>query len=143
MRLLFSTIFIVFFSYISVNAQTYDIEMLNKRDDGEKMVFSEDILHVSLGDTVNWLPTSPGHNVEFISAPDMAELPKKPSKVNKEYSYTFTEPGIYFYQCSPHKSMGMIAFVVVDGDTSNIEDIKSTRVFGMSKKKIKELLSNL
>ncbi len=143
MRVLASSLFILFCSCISLNAQTYDIEMLNKRDDGERMVFSQDILYVTSGDTVNWLPTSPGHNVEFIAAPDIAELPKKPSKVNKEYSYTFTEPGIYFYQCSPHKSMGMIAFVVVDKDISNIEDIKSTRVFGKSKKKLEELLSYL
>ena len=89
--------------------------MLNKRDDGEKMVYSEDILYVELNDTVNWLTTSPGHNVEFIGAPESAELPNKPSKVNKEFSYTFDEPGVYLYQCSPHKSMGMIALVIVGG----------------------------
>ena len=117
--------------------------MLNKRDDGEKMVYSTDVLHVNLNDTVTWLPTTKGHNVEFIEAPESADLPKKPSKVNKEFSYTFNEPGIYLYQCSPHKSMGMIALVVVDGNLSNIDDIASTRVVGKSKKKLKELLSSL
>ena len=42
------------------------IDMLNKRDDGQKMVFSQDIAKVSVGDTIKWLPTDKGHNVEFI-----------------------------------------------------------------------------
>ena len=107
------------------------------------MVYSEDILYVDLNDTVNWLTTSPGHNVEFIGAPETADLPKKPSKVNKEFSYTFDEPGIYLYQCSPHKSMGMIALVIVGEDLSNFDDIASTRVVGKSKKKLEALLASL
>ena len=140
--LLFTLITILFLQNESISA-TYDVDMLNKRDDGEKMVYSTDVLHVNLNDTVTWLPTTKGHNVEFIEAPESADLPKKPSKVNKEFSYTFNEPGIYLYQCSPHKSMGMIALVVVDGNLSNIDDIASTRVVGKSKKKLKELLSSL
>ena len=140
--LLFSLITLLFLQNESISA-TYDVDMLNKRDDGEKMVYSTDVLHVNLNDTVTWLPTTKGHNVEFIEAPESADLPKKPSKVNKEFSYAFNEPGIYLYQCSPHKSMGMIALVVVDGNLSNIDDIASTRVVGKSKKKLKELLSSL
>ena len=140
--LLFTLITLLFLQNESISA-TYDVDMLNKRDDGEKMVYSTDVLHVNLNDTVTWLPTTKGHNVEFIEVPESADLPKKPSKVNKEFSYTFNEPGIYLYQCSPHKSMGMIALVVVDGNLSNIDDIASTRVVGKSKKKLKELLSSL
>ena len=140
--LLFTLITLLFLQNESISA-TYDVDMLNKRDDGEKMVYSTDVLHVNLNDTVTWLPTTKGHNVEFIEAPESADLPKKPSKVNKEFSYTFNEPGIYLYQCSPHKSMGMIALVVVDGNLSNIDDIASTRVVGKSKKKLKDLLSSL
>lgn len=140
--LLFTLMTLLFLQNESISA-TYDVDMLNKRDDGEKMVYSTDVLYVNLNDTVTWLPTTKGHNVEFIEAPEGADLPKKPSKVNKEFSYTFNEPGIYLYQCSPHKSMGMIALVVVDGNLSNIDDIASTRVVGKSKKKLKELLSSL
>ena len=137
------TLIALLFTHNSAISATYDVDMLNKRDDGEKMVYSEDILYVELNDTVNWLTTSPGHNVEFIGAPENAELPKKPSKVNKEFSYTFDEPGVYLYQCSPHKSMGMIALVIVDGDLSNIDDIASTRVVGKSKKKLEALIAGL
>ena len=120
-------------------ADDMSIDMLNKRDDGAKMVYSEDVARVEVGDTVTWLPTSKGHNVEFIAGPDGWEFPKK-SKLSKEYSYTFDTPGVYLYQCTPHKSMGMIAIVVV-GDGNN--DVSGAKVRGKSKKKPKELLAQL
>ena len=120
-------------------ADDISIDMLNKRDDGAKMVYSEDVAHIEVGDTVTWLPTNKGHNVEFIAGPDGWEAPKK-SKLGKEYSYTFDTPGVYLYQCTPHKSMGMIALVVV-GDGDN--DVSGAKVRGKSKKKLKELLDQL
>ena len=48
------------------------------------------------------------------------------SKINKDTSYQFQIPGIYAYWCTPHKSMGMIGFVVVGGSIENIENIKIT-----------------
>ena len=115
------------------------VEMLNKRDDGAKMVYSEDITRIDVGDTVTWVPTSKGHNVEFIAGPDGWDAPRK-SKNNKEVSITFDMPGVYLYQCSPHKSMGMIAIVVV-GDGDN--DISKAKVKGKSKKKLKSLIDKL
>ena len=120
-------------------AEDTTVEMLNKRDDGAKMVYSEDITRIEVGDTVTWVPTSKGHNVEFIAGPEGWEAPKK-SKLGKEYSYTFDTPGVYLYQCTPHKSMGMIAIVVV-GDGDN--DVSGAKVRGKSKKKLKELLEEL
>ena len=122
-----------------VLAADISIDMLNKRDDGAKMVYSEDIARIDVGDTITWLPTSKGHNVEFIAGPEGWEAPKK-SKLSKEYAYTFDTPGVYLYQCTPHKSMGMIAVVVV-GDGDN--DISGAKVKGKSKKKLKEILEQL
>jgi pseudoazurin len=123
----------------SAYAEDMTIEMLNKRDDGAKMVYSEDIARIDVGDTITWVPTSKGHNVEFIAGPDGWDAPKK-SKLNKEVAITFDTPGVYLYQCSPHKSMGMIAIVVV-GDGDN--DISKAKVKGKSKKKLKALLADL
>ena len=122
-----------------VAAADTTVEMLNKRDDGAKMVYSEDITRIDVGDTVTWLPASKGHNVEFIAGPDGWDAPKK-SKLSKQYTFTFDTPGVYLYQCSPHKSMGMIAIVVV-GDGDN--DISKAKVKGKSKKKLKALLKEL
>ena len=120
-------------------AEDTSVGMLNKRDDGAKMVYSEDITRIEVGDTVTWTPDSKGHNVEFIAGPDGWEAPKK-SKLGKEYSYTFDVPGVYLYKCTPHKSMGMIAIVVV-GDGDN--DVAGAKVRGKSKKKLAELMEQL
>ena len=131
----------VFFTSLAY-ANDITIEMLNKRDDGAKMVYSEDIARINVGDTITWVPTSKGHNVEFVAAPEGWDIPKK-SKNNKEVSITFDVPGIYFYQCTPHKGMGMIALVVVGDDVSNKDAIAKAKALGKSKKKLKPLLGEL
>tara|TARA_Y100000022_G_C13178061_1_gene341938 strand:- start:121 stop:555 length:435 start_codon:yes stop_codon:yes gene_type:complete len=131
----------VFFANLAY-AKTVEIEMLNKDGSGRKMVYSEELVHVDAGDTVKWLPTSKGHNVEIVAAPEGFEIPKK-SKNGKEVSIEFTEPGIYYYWCTPHKGMGMIGLIVVDGDTSNKDAIAKAKAMGKSKKKLKKLLDEL
>ena len=127
----------------TAHAEDITIDMLNKRDDGAKMVYSQDIATIDVGDTITWLPTQKGHNVEFIAGPDGWEAPKK-SKLGKEYAYTFDTPGVYLYQCTPHKSMGMIAIVVVgDLTQEGVDAIRDAKVKGKSKKKLKELLAEL
>ena len=116
------------------------IEMLNKDADGNKMVFSQEVVKVEVGDTVTWLPSSKGHNVEMISSPNKMKFK---SKNGKEARITFETPGIYYYLCTPHKGMGMIGLVVVGNDTSNIDDVKKAKAYGKSKKKLKKLLASL
>ena len=128
------------FAATTANATT--IEMLNKDADGNKMVYSQEIARVAAGDTITWVPTSKGHNVEIVAAPEGFDIPKK-SKNGKEVAITFDTPGVYLYQCTPHKSMGMIALIVVGEDTSNKDDIAKAKAVGKSKKKLKALLSEL
>mgnify|MGYP005668017051 CR=1 FL=1 len=141
MKKIFLTLIILLFSSISFAADI-KVEMLNKRADGEIMVYSEDISRINVGDTITWVPTTKGHNVEFLAGPDGWEIPKK-SKMNKEYSYKFEMSGIYFYQCTPHKGMGMIALIVVGGDTSNKDAIAKVKVVAKAKKKLPKLLGQL
>ena len=116
------------------------IEMLNKDANGNRMVYSQEIAKIEVGDTVTWLPASKGHNVEMISSPnDM----KFKSKNGKEAKITFDTPGIYYYWCTPHKGMGMIGLVVVGNDLSNVDDIASAKAIGKSKTKLKALLASL
>ena len=116
------------------------IEMLNKDADGNRMVYSQEIAKIEVGDTVTWLPASKGHNVEMISSPNNM---KYKSKNGKEAEITFDTPGIYYYWCTPHKGMGMIGLVVVGNDLSNIDDVASAKAIGKSKKKLKALLARL
>jgi pseudoazurin len=116
------------------------IEMLNKDADGNKMVYSQEIAQIDNGDTVTWVPTSKGHNVEIITSPNGM---KYKSKNGKEAKITFDQPGIYYYWCTPHKGMGMIGLVVVGGDLSNKDEIAKAKALGKSKKKLKALLASL
>ena len=144
MKNLLSTVAVMVALSTTAFAEDISVDMLNKRDDGAKMVYSEDISRIDVGDSITWLPTSKGHNVEFIAGPDGWDAPKK-SKLSKEVTITFDTPGVYLYQCTPHKSMGMIAIVVVGTPTySEAEDtLKDAKVRGKSKKKLKALLEDL
>tara|TARA_B100001248_G_scaffold57744_3_gene38799 strand:+ start:5189 stop:5623 length:435 start_codon:yes stop_codon:yes gene_type:complete len=139
------TLVVTVFAVVFVSSMAYSadmsIDMLNKLGK-EKMVYSVDVAEIDAGDTITWLPASKGHNVHFIAGPDGWDLPKK-SKNNKEVAITFDTPGIYLYQCTPHASMGMIALVIVGGDTSNLDAIAKAKVRGKSKKKLKKLLGEL
>ena len=96
--------------------------------------YSIEVARIEVGDTINWLPINKGHNVEFIKGGVPDGVDKFRSKYNVDTEYKFTIPGIYAYWCTPHKNMGMIGFVVVDGDKSNLEQIKKIRFNAKSKK---------
>jgi len=139
-------LFIIFFGLFITNvsfAEDTTVEMLNKLDK-RTMVFSQEIVRINPGDTVYWKSTDPGHNVQFISkngVPDGVE--KFKSKVSKDTEFTFTIPGIYAYWCVPHKTLGMIGFVIVGEDLSNLEAIKKVKFIGKSKKIAKTLIAEI
>jgi pseudoazurin len=116
--------------------------MLNKQGK-ESMVYSQKITRINVGDSISWKATTKGHNVEFIKGGVPEGVKKFKSKFNKDADYTFNVPGIYAYWCTPHKTMGMIGFVVVGDDKSNLEAIKKVRFSGKSKKLAKELINSL
>ena len=139
-------VFIIFFGLFITNvtfAEDTTVEMLNKL--GKRtMVFSQEIVRINPGDTVFWKATDPGHNVQFISkngVPDGVE--KFKSKVGKDTEFTFTIPGIYAYWCVPHKTLGMIGFVIVGEDLSNLDVIKKVKFIGKSKKIAKILIAEI
>ena len=118
------------------------VEMLNKSGK-ESMVYSKKIVRINVGDTVMWKATDKGHNVEFIKGGVPEGVEKFKSKFNKDTEYKFSIPGIYAYWCTPHKNMGMIGFVVVGNDKSNLEEIKKIRFAAKSKKIAPDLINSL
>ena len=139
-RILISLTFILF--PVNLMAADETVEMLNKLDK-EMMVFSKKIVRVDVGDTVFWKATDKGHNVEFIKKGVPEGVGKFKSKFNQDTEYKFTIPGIYAYWCTPHKNMGMIGFVVVGNDKSNLEAIKKLRYSSKSKKIAPDLINSL
>ena len=123
-----------------VIAESHTMDMLNKLGK-ERMIYSKKVISINLNDDVTWKSVDKGHNVELIGMPKGAS--KYKSKISKEANYKFTKSGIYLYQCTPHKAMGMIGIVIVGEDKSNLDKIKKVRVYGKSKKVLKSLLKNL
>ena len=137
-KILFAITLIFFANTLS--AATFEVEKLNRLGK-ESMVYSQSVVNIQSGDTVKWLATTKGHNVQFLSVPEGVGTFR--SKLNVDTEYTFTVPGIYLYQCTPHKNMGMIAVVVVDGNKDNLNAITSARVAGKSKQRLAKIIETL
>ncbi len=136
-------ILIIIFSTISIfniNAETIEIEMLNKMGK-ERHVYSVKVAKINVDDKIVWKSVDRGHNVEFIGMPK--GIKKFKSKVSKDTEYTFKIPGIYLYQCTPHKALGMIGLVIVNNDKSNLEDIMKIKLRGKSKKVFSKLIKTV
>ena len=136
------TVLITLFITTAAFSEAHIIEMLNKSGN-EMMVYSKKIIKVNVGDTVTWKATTKGHNVEFIRNGTPEGVGKFKSKMNVDVDYKFEVPGIYAYWCTPHKAMGMIGFVVVGDDKSNLDKIKAIKFVGKSKKIAPELINQL
>jgi len=143
MRLIICALILVFSATTAMSADT-TVEMLNKSE-GKKNVFTPSLVYVDVGDTVTWKSSSKGHNVEFIKKRGIPEGVKAfKSKLSKDTEYKFTVPGIYAYWCTPHKSMGMIGFVVVGNNLDNLADIKKVKFVGKKSKTLaKELIARI
>ena len=142
MKYVFIILFGLFIANVSF-AEDTTVEMLNKLNK-RTMVFSQEIVRIDPGDTVFWKATNPGHNVEFISKKGVpAGVAKFKSKVGKDTEFTFTVPGIYAYWCVPHKTLGMIGFIIVGNDLSNLDSIKKVKFIGKPKKIAKGLIAEI
>ena len=142
MRYILIILFSLFLTKIVV-AEDTTIEMLDKLGK-RSMVFSQEIARINTGDTVFWKATDKGHNVQFISKNGVPEgVEKFKSKISKDAEYNFTIPGIYAYWCTPHKTMGMIGFVIVGDDLSNLDSIKKVKFAGKSKKIAEGLIAEI
>jgi pseudoazurin len=112
-------------------AAEIEVRMLNKGAKGA-MVFEPDLIVAAPGDTIRFVPTDKGHNVETIKGmvPQGAESFK--SKFNEEFAVTVTAKGVYGVKCAPHYAMGMVALIKV-GETTNVDEAKAVKQTGKAK----------
>lgn len=108
-------------------AANFEVHMLNKGETGT-MVFEPALTKVAVGDTVTFVPTDRGHNAETIKGMLPAGAEPFKSKMGQEIAVTFTAPGAYGVECSPHFGMGMVALVVVGDEPVDIEAIKAAKL---------------
>lgn len=82
--------------------------------------FAPSSVTVAVGDVVEWVWSSGGHNVVADSTPEGADwtgtegAPTAVYDAGHAYSHTFDVAGTYTYYCNPHRGSGMTGEVVVE-----------------------------
>ena len=106
-------------------AKVITVQMKNQGSQpGQIMVFEPAFIKASVGDTVKFVPTNPGHNAQMIDGMIPAGAPVVKGQINKELDITVTKPGVYGIKCLPHYSLGMVALIDV-GPAANIATAKA------------------
>lgn len=123
-------------------AETFEVQMLNKGSDGERMVFEPSLVKAAPGDTIKFIAANKGHNAETVKGmlPEGAEAFK--GKINEEIEVTLTAEGVYGVICKPHYAMGMVMTIVV-GDVTAPEDFLAGRVPKKAKARFEDQLNNM
>ncbi|ESZ20087.1 MULTISPECIES: pseudoazurin [unclassified Mesorhizobium] len=121
----------------AAGAAEIEVTMLNKGEKGA-MVFQPDFVSAAPGDTIRFVPTDKGHNVETIKGmlPEGAEAFK--SKFNEVFTVTLDKEGVYGVKCAPHYGMGMVALIEV-GQPVNLDAAKAVKQTGKAKAVFAEL----
>jgi len=88
------------------------MEMRNQSG-SERFVYVPDLIRISPGDTVVFVPFDKGHNAVSIDGFDTGGDQPINVGFNKEVSVTFDKPGIYGVKCTPHVGLGMVGIIVV------------------------------
>ncbi|MEI4233932.1 pseudoazurin [Roseovarius sp. D22-M7] len=125
----------------SAFAETFDVKMLNKGGDGERMVFEPAFIQAAPGDTIRFLATDKGHNAETNDGmlPEGAE--GFTGRINEEIEVTLTEEGVYGIICKPHFALGMVMTIAV-GDAEIPADFFEGRVPPKAKQRFEAQLEN-
>ena len=123
-------------------AETYEVKMLNKGADGERMVFEPAFVQAAPGDTIKFIATDKGHNAETAKGmlPEGAEGFK--GKINEEIEVTLNTEGVYGVICKPHYAMGMVMTIAI-GDVDAPGDFLEGRVPKRAKARFEDQLNNM
>lgn len=104
--------------------------------DAEAVDFVPENVEVSVGTTVTWewvnidqgghnVVHEPGEELDDTGADEplfMSDDGDIINEVGHTWSYTFDEPGTYYYVCEPHVALGMVGHVRVVENGVNGED---------------------
>lgn len=121
----------------AVGRKVIEVQMLNRHPEekGKSMVFYPRIIQANLGDTIRFIATDKSHNVASTKGMLPEGVDPFRSDINADFEMTVQTPGIYGLECTPHRTMGMVALVVVEGDgkLDNLQAAKAARKAGRAK----------
>lgn len=125
----------------AAQAENFDVKMLNKGADGA-MVFEPAFVKAAVGDTITFISTDKGHNVEGIEGmlPEGVEAFK--SAMGDDYVLTLTAEGLYGVKCTPHYGMGMVALIQA-GAPVNLDAAAAVTQKGKSKARFEPLFAQV
>jgi pseudoazurin len=123
-------------------AAEVEVKMLNKGTEGGMMVFEPALVKIAPGDTVKFVATDKGHNVESIKGMLPADAAPIAGKSGEDLSVTLDKPGVYGVKCLPHYGMGMVAMIVV-GTPANLDEAKAAPQIGKAKQVMAGLFDRL
>lgn len=124
-------------------ATAYEITMLSQdRDDPSLgMRFSPDLLKVPVGSTVTFTAGASGHNAQTTRGmiPEGADGWR--FGIGRSGTVTLSVPGFYGYHCLPHRGLGMVGLIIVEGPgmMANYETAKSVKQFGKAAERWSDL----
>ena len=124
----------------------HEVKMLNSGADGI-MVFEPAVIKISKGDTVNFVATDMSHNSASLDGMIPAGADSWNGALSQDISITFTEEGVYVYQCTPHAMMAMVGVIQV-GEAVNLDAVKAEAsqkksIFVSNTDRLDEYLSQL
>ncbi len=122
-------------------AETHEVQMLNRGEAG-MMVFEPAFVKAAPGDTIHFVPTDKGHNVESIDGMLPEGVDSFRTKFNQEFELEVTQDGVYGVKCTPHYGMGMVALIQV-GDPVNLDAAGSVDHRGKANDRMSALLDQV
>lgn len=123
------------------SAAEHEVKMLNKGTEG-MMVFEPSVVQIAPGDSIHFIATDKGHNVESIEGMIPAGAAPFKGEMNQDLTVTFDQPGVYGVKCKPHYGMAMVGLVVV-GEPVNKANVAAVEQKGKAKKKFEALFSQI
>jgi pseudoazurin len=131
----------------AASAEVVEVQMLNKHpsEAGKVMVFDPPLVRIQPGQTVRFLASDRGHNVQSVDGmlPEGAEEFR--GRINEELEVTFDTPGVYGFKCLPHLAMGMVGLIVVEGEgwDANLEAARAVEHRGKAAEAFAALFAEL
>ena len=141
-----SIFFLILFTSV-INAENYDVKMVNADASGQVMIFDPPFLEANIGDTVTFLPTDLLHNSQSVPGLIPSSANAWNGTMNEKITITLNTEGVYVYQCTPHIALGMIGVIQV-GNPINIDDVKNSissleSMIVMNKERVQEYLEKV
>ena len=135
------TVLLLGFQMTAASAADHQVQMLNQSTGG-MMQFDPQLLKIAPGDTVHFIATDQGHNVQSIDGMIPAGAKPFSGTIGQNLTVTFTVPGVYGYRCTPHGTLGMVGLVVV-GSPVNEAQAKAGAMPGMAGQVFAKLFDTL